>query len=36
LRVLNLANNLITHVEGLNGLVSLTEINLRRNLIESV
>ena len=38
LRVLNLANNLITHVEAnsLSGLVSLTEINLRRNLIESV
>jgi hypothetical protein len=31
-----LANNLITQVENLNGLISLTELNLRRNLIESV
>lgn len=36
LRVLNLANNLITSVTNLIGLVSLTELNLRRNLIDQV
>lgn len=36
LRVLNLANNLITSVTNLTGLVSLTELNLRRNLIDQV
>jgi hypothetical protein len=34
--VLNLANNLIKVVDNLNGLISLTELNLRRNIIDSV
>lgn len=36
LRVLNLAGNMITHVNGLTGMDSLAELNLRRNKIKSV
>lgn len=36
LRVLNLARNLLSHVDNLNGLDSLTELNLRHNQITFV
>ena len=36
LRVLNLAGNAISHVRNLQGMDSLTELNLRRNRITTV
>ncbi len=36
LRVLNLAGNVIDHVDNLGGMDALTELNLRRNHIRTV
>lgn len=36
LRILNLANNLLTKIEGLEAQVNLVELNLKINLIETI